>query len=88
MRTFLLIPCALFSLIAQPASGPVTVPPTPPTLAAGVPPPAGNDEVLKRVDDLMWHVMLDDIAHIDKVEYTSLPPARTAIRERPEPAIP
>ena len=24
----------------------------------------------------MWHVMLDDIAHVDKVEYTSLPPAR------------
>ena len=32
--------------------------------------------MLKRVDDLMWHVMLDDIAQVDKVEYTSLPPAR------------
>src|SRR5579862_6452544 len=33
------------------------------------------DEVLKRVDDLKWHTLLGDIADIDKVEYTSLPPA-------------
>ncbi len=32
------------------------------------------DEVLKKVDDLMWHVDLGDIADIDKIEYTSLPP--------------
>jgi dipeptidyl aminopeptidase/acylaminoacyl peptidase len=82
MRTLLLIPAAVFSLIAQPPSAPATVPAaaataTPPAPTAGVPLPSGNDEVLKRVDDLMWHIMLDDIAHIDKVEYTSLPPART-----------
>ena len=39
-------------------------------------PNAGNDEVLKRVDDLMWRLSLGDIAEIDKIEYTSLPPAR------------
>lgn len=33
------------------------------------------DEVLKAVDDLMWHTLLGDIADIDKVRYTSLPPA-------------
>lgn len=36
------------------------------------------DEVLKRVDDLMWHFDLGDIAEIDKIEYTSLPPVRIA----------
>ena len=51
------------------------MPAAPPTPPAAVPQGSGNDEVLKRVDDLMWHVMLDDIAHVDKVEYTSLPPA-------------
>src|SRR5262249_6558479 len=50
--------------------------------AEGPAPPApavqanNMDEVLKRVDDLMWHFLLDDIAEIDKIEYTSLPPAR------------
>jgi dipeptidyl aminopeptidase/acylaminoacyl peptidase len=44
--------------------------------AAGVPQPAANDEILKRIDDLMWRLSLDDIAAIDKIEYTSLPPAR------------
>ncbi len=33
------------------------------------------DRVLKAVDDLMWHIELSDIAEVDKVEYTSLPPA-------------
>ncbi len=30
---------------------------------------------MKHVDDLMWRVLLGDIAEIDKIEYTSLPPA-------------
>jgi dipeptidyl aminopeptidase/acylaminoacyl peptidase len=32
------------------------------------------DQVLKEVDDLMWNLKLADIADVDKVEYTSLPP--------------
>ncbi|HKE21293.1 MAG TPA: prolyl oligopeptidase family serine peptidase [Bryobacteraceae bacterium] len=60
--------------------------PLPPAPAAGAPaaaapgaapggaPQSGNDEVLKHIDDVMWHLLLDDIAAIDKVEYTSLPP--------------
>ncbi len=36
----------------------------------------GQDELMKHVDDLMWHMLLGDIAEIDKVEYTSLPPTR------------
>lgn len=33
------------------------------------------DQVMKAVDDLTWHVKLQDIADVDKVRYTSLPPA-------------
>ncbi len=33
------------------------------------------DQVLKRVDDVLWFTRLSDIADVDKVEYTSLPPA-------------
>jgi dipeptidyl aminopeptidase/acylaminoacyl peptidase len=32
------------------------------------------DQVQKEVDDLMWNLKLADIADVDKVEYTSLPP--------------
>ncbi|HEV2273346.1 MAG TPA: alpha/beta fold hydrolase [Acidobacteriaceae bacterium] len=31
--------------------------------------------VLKRVDDLLWYQKMGDIADMDKIEYTSLPPA-------------
>ncbi len=41
-------------------------------------PQSGNDELMKHVDDLMWRVLLGDIADIDKVAYTSLPPAHPA----------
>ncbi len=43
----------------------------------------GTDEILKRVDDLMWALRLGDIADIDKVEYTSLPPVHIANPGRP-----
>src|SRR4051794_27418642 len=81
MRTFLLIPFAAWVLAAQPA--PPALPPVlPPAQVAGAPAGvapqgAGNDEVLKRIDDVMWHLQLDDVAHIDRSEYTSLPPVRT-----------
>ena len=58
-------------LQAQPGT-----PPAPPAQAAAAQP--SNDEVVKKIDDLMWHVQLDDIAIIDKIEYTSLPPAKVA----------
>ena len=38
------------------------------------------DSVLKAIDDVKWHNMLGDIAQIDKVGYTSLPP-----RHQPNP---
>ncbi len=34
------------------------------------------DRILKAIDDLMWHTLLGDIAHVDKVAFTSLPPAK------------
>src|SRR5258708_4034978 len=46
--------------------------------AAAAQPFAGNpnDEVLKRIDDVMWRLLLNDVAEVDRIEYTSLPPAR------------
>ena len=41
------------------------------------------DEVLKAVDDVMWHLKLSDIAEVDKVEYTSLPPTRATNPKAP-----
>jgi dipeptidyl aminopeptidase/acylaminoacyl peptidase len=86
MRKFLTIVVAALALQAQQAgrggaisSTPAAAPSAGPAAAAA---PAagpggfqsGNDEVLKRIDDVMWHLLLDDIAAIDKAEYTSLPP--------------
>src|SRR5450755_4129106 len=53
-------------------------PPPPPLRAVTAPAPSEGrwDEVLKAVDDLMWQTKLGDIADVDKVEYTSLPPLR------------
>jgi dipeptidyl aminopeptidase/acylaminoacyl peptidase len=43
----------------------------------------GQDELMKHVDDLMWHVLLGDIAEIDKIEYTSLPLTHIPNRNAP-----
>src|SRR5262249_30049592 len=76
MAKIVLIPFIALPLFAQTAA-PGQPPAQPPAQApAAQQPNAGNDEVLKRVDDLMWHLSLGDIAAIDKIEYTSLPPAR------------
>src|SRR5215831_13626398 len=36
-----------------------------------------SDELLKHIDDVMWRLLLSDIAEVDKIEYTSLPAVRT-----------
>ena len=62
-----------------PAAPPATAPPAP-VAAPAQPAPGGGidlDTVLKQVDDVMWRLTLGDIAEVDKVEYTSLPPAHT-----------
>src|SRR5947209_7462717 len=37
----------------------------------------GSDQLLKRIDDVLWFTRLSDIAEVDKIEFTSLPPAHT-----------
>ena len=77
MRIVFLLAGAAMALSAQPAGGPPGAPAAPAQAAQAAQPQINNmDEVLKRVDDLMWHFDLGDIAEIDKVEYTSLPPTR------------
>src|SRR5689334_7553194 len=60
-------------LNAQPPAAPAG-----PAQAAAAQPAAGNpnDEVLKRIDDIMWRLLLNDVAEVDRIEFTSLPPAR------------
>jgi len=79
MRTlpFFLLAAALFAQQAPPATP--SQPPPPAAQAAAAQAQAGNlDQVLKAVDDLMWHTLLGDVAAIDKVRYTSLPSAHPA----------
>src|SRR6516162_3406389 len=67
MTKFLFAPALLLPLAAQqpPATQPAPpAAPPPQTAQTATVPNAGNDEVLKRVDDLMWHLSLGDIAHI------------------------
>src|SRR5262245_47012872 len=80
MTKLLLTTVLALPLLAQ--SGPGTAP-TPPQAQAqaqaagpGAAANTGNDEILKRIDDLMWRLSLGDVAEIDKIEYTSLPPTR------------
>ena len=82
MRKLPMIVFAALALYAQQGGRGGTQPAAAPQApAAGAPavgtpgaPQSGNDEVLKHIDDVMWHLLLDDIAIVDKVEYTSLPP--------------
>ena len=55
---------------------------------AGAAQQLGNDVLLKHIDDLMWHVLLGDVAEIDKVEYTSLPAAHPTNPRAPGAANP
>lgn len=67
------------ALVAGPANAQQPAPASaPPQRAAGMPDPDAmrQDQVVKDIDDVMWHLKLGDIAHVDKVRYTSLPPAR------------
>jgi dipeptidyl aminopeptidase/acylaminoacyl peptidase len=89
MRKFFSIVLFVFALRSQQAgrggAQPAAAPQTP---AAGALAPAaagalgapqqGNDELVKHIDDVMWHLLLDDIAVVDKAEYTSLPPVHIA----------
>jgi dipeptidyl aminopeptidase/acylaminoacyl peptidase len=71
---------AIFCLLLRgfspaPAQQSTTAQAAPAAAADFANPNAGLDQVLKRVDDLMWFERMSDIADVDKIEYTSLPPA-------------
>jgi dipeptidyl aminopeptidase/acylaminoacyl peptidase len=74
MRRFLGLLCLLAPVYSQDAPAP----PRPAAAAPSASPDGRFDEVLKAVDDLMWQTKLGDIADVDKVEYTSLPPHHAA----------
>src|SRR5579872_523728 len=73
--------CALIAG-ALPAQEPAARPPAPqqPQQQA---PLQGLDETLKRVDDLLWYQKLGDVADVDKIAYTSLPPAHAVNPKAP-----
>lgn len=81
MRLFALAVVLTLDLFAQEGA---TRPPSSPQLQQQPPGPNdGLDQVLKRVDDLMWHELLGDIAEVDKVAYTSLPPQQVTNPKAP-----
>src|SRR3954468_18118856 len=41
------------------------------------------DQLLKRIDDVLWFTRLADIAEVDKIEYTSAPPAHVGNAKAP-----
>jgi dipeptidyl aminopeptidase/acylaminoacyl peptidase len=65
LSAFLLAAAAL----AQPPA-----PPPAPAAPASRSAQHDHDRVLKAIDDLMWHIKLGDIAEVDKVVFTSVPP--------------
>lgn len=67
-----------FVLFLSAAGFAVAQQPTMPAPAATEQRDFRSDQVLKAVDDLMWHLKLGDIADVDKVRYTSLPATREA----------
>jgi len=71
----LIILATLVSALAQ----------SPPSPAPATPPPGEGrlDQILKEVDDLMWNLKAGDIAEVDKIEYTSAPPAKQAKPDLP-----
>ena len=70
----------LFLTLAAFAQPPATPNAPPAARAPGMPDPqeVRNQDVLKAIDNLMWYQRLGDIAEIDEVRYTSLPPAKPA----------
>ncbi|MBS1854512.1 MAG: S9 family peptidase [Acidobacteria bacterium] len=80
MSRVLVIAILAAALHAQPPSSAGPRPPSPAALPPQASPASpsfgatGSDELLKRVDDVLWRLELADIAVIDKIEYTSLPP--------------
>lgn len=74
LMRILALMAVVLSVFAQPPPAPTTPP------APQINP---NDQVLKAIDDLEWRMKLSDVADVDKIVYTSLPPARIPNRTAP-----
>ncbi len=90
MRLSVLLLALVLPLLAQPPAMPVATPASIPVQTTPRPAEPAistqnmqNDQVLKAIDDLEWRLKLGDIADVDKVAYTSLPPLRN-----PNPTAP
>lgn len=66
---------ALLPAVAQQAPAPQPPPPQAP-LSEERGYDGRHDELMKAIDDLLWFKRVGDVADIEKVRYTSLPPAR------------
>ncbi len=84
------IACYLL-LLSCPVSAQQTTAPAPAQSSPPTSQPAGGqglDQVLKTADDVLWFTCLADIAEVDKIEYTSSPPAHAANPKAPGAANP
>lgn len=83
LRLLLMAAASIFIGTASQAQSPAPTP-APASSPGGEATPAfptpdfGQQEVLKRIDDMLWYQKLGDIADIDTVTYASLPPAHIA----------
>jgi pimeloyl-ACP methyl ester carboxylesterase len=62
-------------------NAPCQTPPAPAAATSG--PDQDVEAVLKSIDDVQWRLVLGDIAEVDKVQYTSLPPQRVQNPDEP-----
>ncbi|MBI1899216.1 MAG: S9 family peptidase [Acidobacteria bacterium] len=79
MPRALAVPFCLAVALAQappPAPLPSAAPPSAVAAQAGRSDRHRNDQLAKAIDDLQWRLALGDLAAVDKVRYTSLPPAK------------
>ena len=70
------LPLSVLFAVAAFAQAPPAAPAAATPRAVPAAPGNANDEVLKQIDNLMWHAKLQDVAVVDEFTYTSLPPAR------------
>ena len=76
--------CAAIAFAQEPAARPAAS--TPPASANNPQqqaPDHRSNTILKAVDDLMWQLKLQDIATVDKVSFTSLPPSKVTVATAP-----
>jgi dipeptidyl aminopeptidase/acylaminoacyl peptidase len=67
---------ALLAVVLSPAQTPPAGAPRDPAAEQRRADTHRFDLLAKSIDDVMWFLRLGDLAHVDKVRYTSLPPAR------------